>query len=258
MSKIVNILGVDFNSVTIEEAVELINKTVDAKKQGLIVTPNVDHIIQLKKNHDFSNFYNEAILKFADGMPIIWLSKLISSPLPERVSGSDLFEPTVIRLLREKKKIFFVGGMSGAADESKYKFKTIAGDIVEDLICCVCPDYGFHENDSENEKIIYKINEFKPDLIILGLGTPKQEQWAYMNFNRLPLCPFLCIGASFDFYSKQTCRSPIFLQKIGLEWFFRLLQEPLRLGPRYLNNIFSFAPLFFKELIKSFFKNVRH
>lgn len=231
MSRI-SFLNIEIDNLTMLEAVEEIDKLVIMKKNSYVVTPNVDHIVKLENDEEFKKVYKNADLILTDGMPLIWISKIKGIPIKEKISGSDLF-PKVCELASKKSyKIFLLGAAEGVAIKAalnlKNKFKGLA------IVGTYSPSYGFEKEDDEVEKIIEKINEAKPDILAVGLGAPKQEKFIYKFKDRLNVPVMLAIGASIDFEAGNIKRAPNFMQKCGLEWFYRLCKEPRRMFRRYL------------------------
>ena len=197
------------------------------------MTPNADHIVQILEDENLYEIYRDSYLVFADGMPIVWLSSVLPGmSLKARVTGSDLiFE--VVRCCQDTDlKILFVGGAPGIARRAKERLELKYPGV--NLLTPICPPFGFEESEELCRELLDECNMRDPDIIFVGLGCPKQEQWAHANLNRLKCGPILCTGAAFDFAAGTKSRAPRALQKIGLEWLWRLGQEPLRLGGRYL------------------------
>ena len=240
----IKFLNVEIDNLTMKEAIGEIDKLILDKKTSYVVTPNVDHIVKLEDDKEFRNVYKAADLILADGMPIIWISKLKSTPIKEKISGSDLF-PNVCKLASEKGyKIFLLGAAEGialkAAENLKKKFKGL------NIVGAYSPSYGFENNEEEIEKIINTIHKAKPDILAVGLGAPKQEKFIYRFKERLNVPISLAIGASIDFEAGSIKRAPVFMQKWGLEWLYRLFKEPKRMFKRYLIDDMKIAKLIIK------------
>lgn len=231
MSRI-KFLNTEIDNLTMSEAIEEIDKLVISKKVSYVVTPNVDHIVKLEKDEEFKEIYKNADLILTDGMPLIWISKIKSTPIKEKVSGSDLFPKVCEMAAKKSYKIFLLGAEDGiaikAAENLKAKYKGLK------VVGTYSPKYGFEKNEDEIEEIINIINEAKPDILAVGLGAPKQEKFIYKYKDRLNVPVSLSIGASIDFEAGNINRAPLFMQKYGLEWFYRLYKEPKRMFKRYL------------------------
>ena len=243
MSRI-KFLNTQVDNLTMTEAINEIDKLVQKRVPSYVVTPNVDHIVKLEKDEEFKNVYKNADLILTDGMPLIWISKLKGNPIKEKVSGSDLF-PKVCKLASNKGySIFLLGAAEGVADKAaeklknKYKGLNIAGTY--------SPSYGFEKKNDEIEKIVKIINECKPDILAVGLGAPKQEKFLYKYKDKLNVPISLAIGASIDFEAGNIERAPRWMQKSGLEWFYRLCKEPKRMFRRYIVEDFKILSIYLK------------
>ena len=228
----IKFLNTNVDNLTMKEAVEKIDELIQRNIPSYVVTPNVDHIVKLEKDEELRKIYDKADLVLTDGMPLIWISKLKSNPIKEKVSGSDLF-PRVCELAAHKGyKIFLLGAAEGVAKKAAENLKIIYPKL---KICgTYSPSYGFEKNDDEIDYIISIINKAKPDILAVGLGAPKQEKFIYKYKYRLNVPVSLAIGASIDFEAGNVERAPKWMQKCGLEWLYRLLKEPKRMFRRYL------------------------
>ena len=182
MSRI-RFLNIEIDNLSMDESIDYIDKLIKRKKNSYVVTPNVDHIVKLENDSEFLEVYNNADLVLTDGMPLVWISKFLKTPIKEKVSGSDLF-PKVCKLADEKGySIFLLGAAEGiaikAAENLKNKYKNL------NIVGTFSPSYGFEKSKSEIEEIIKKVNEAKPDILAVGLGAPKQEKFIYKYKNKL-------------------------------------------------------------------------
>lgn len=237
-------LNIEIDNLSMEESVFEIDKLINKRKNSYVVTPNVDHIVKLENDKEFVEVYKNADLVLTDGMPLIWISKLLKTPIKEKVSGSDLF-PNVCKLACEKGySIFLLGAADGVASKAaenlmaKYKGLKIAGTF--------SPSYGFESNKNEVQKIVDIINKAKPDILAVGLGAPKQEKFIYKYKEDLKVPISLAIGASIDFEARNIERAPIWMQKIGMEWFYRFIKEPKRMFKRYFIDDLKIIKIYFK------------
>ena len=233
LSKI-DICNVIIDNLTMQEALSETARLIETGKDQYIVTPNVDHIIKLQKDEEFADIYRKANLVLADGMPLLWASKYLGTPLKERVTGSDLL-PELCKLSAQRGyKVFLLGGRPGAAERAgkilSEKFKGL------NIVGTYCPPFGFEHSQDENRKIIHIIKEVGPDIVFVGLGAPKQEKWIYSNKELYKAKISIGVGVSFEFIAGMVKRAPIWLQRIGMEWFWRLIMEPKRLWKRYLKD----------------------
>lgn len=240
----IRLLNIDVDNLTIKEAINKIDKLILSKRPSYVVTPNVDHVIKLETDHEFRNVYKDADLILTDGMPLVWISKLLSKPIKEKVSGSDLF-PKVCELAAIKGyKVFLLGAAEGvalkAAENLKNKFNGL------NIVGTYSPSYGFENKKEEIQKIVNLINEAKPDILAVGLGAPKQEKFIYQFKKRLNVPVSLAIGASIDFEAGNIKRAPLVIQNLGMEWFYRFLKEPRRLFKRYFIDDMKIIKLLIK------------
>lgn len=231
MSRI-KFLNTQIDNITMQEAINRIDELVIANKNSYVVTPNVDHIVKLETDTELKKIYKDADLILTDGMPLIWISKLKFTPIKEKISGSDLF-PRVCELAAHKGyKIFLLGAAEGVA-------KIAAKNLVDkyhglNVVGTYSPSYGFENNEEEINYIINLINKCSPDILAVGLGAPKQEKFIYKYKDELKVPVSLAIGASIDFEAGKIKRAPLYMQKSGLEWLYRLCKEPRRMFKRYL------------------------
>ncbi len=245
----VNMFGLDYCACTLTEAAQMVIEAGHKKTKGLVVTPNVDHVVTMQKDSEMFELYRSAMLRFADGMPLVWFSKWHRGPsLPQRVCGSDLL-PEVARLAAQQGlKLFFLGGMPGVAEKAALNLSQRHPSL---RICgTYSPPFGFDKDTEESERIVKMVNDAGTDILFVGVGAPKQEKWAAQYMGQLNVGPILGVGASFDFAAGTIQRAPLWLQRIGMEWSWRLMQEPGRLWKRYILKDSQFVWLMARELMK--------
>jgi len=241
----VDICGVKIDNVSFQCVLDKIDIFIKEKSGVYIVTPNVDHIIKLQKDGEFQQVYRDASLVVADGMPLLWAAKFLGTSLKEKISGSDLF-PKLCAVAAEKGyKVFLLGGRDGAAQKAADALKRRHSGLKE--VGCYCPSFGFENNEAENELIVRMIKQAGPDILFVGLGTPKQEKWIYRFKNKYQVPVTIGVGASFEFVSGVVKRAPLWIQRLGFEWFWRLAMEPKRLWKRYLVEDMFFFRLIMKQ-----------
>ena len=231
MSRI-KFLNTEIDNLTMNEALDKIDKFIINRKPSYVVTPNVDHIVKLDNDEEFKAVYKDADLILTDGMPLIWISKFKGTPIKEKVSGSDLF-PKICELSAQKGyRIFLLGAAEGVAAKAAERLQNKYVDLK--IVGTYSPKYGFERDEREIEKIINIIKLSKPDILAVGLGAPKQEKFIYEFKDKLNVPVSLAIGASIDFEAGNIERAPEWMQKCGLEWFYRLCKEPRRMYKSYL------------------------
>jgi N-acetylglucosaminyldiphosphoundecaprenol N-acetyl-beta-D-mannosaminyltransferase len=226
--------------VNFDQAVRAIEALVGRGLGGAIFTPNVDHVVKAESNESFRRAYSHADLSFADGMPLVWVGRLLGCALPERVAGSDLLLPLMQLAARYRWRVYLLGGAPGVA-------KASAAFLQRHLGVCVVgwDDCAIESDGSDHGGSITRVCAAQPDLVLVALGPPKQELWIERHRTALGSTVAFGIGASLDFLIGRHRRAPRWVSAIGFEWLFRLLQEPRRLWRRYLlqSPRFAFAVL---------------
>lgn len=227
-------MNTEIDNLTMQETLQAINQLIQENKSSYVVTPNVDHIVQLETNRELQEVYKNAALILTDGKPLLWIANWYGTPIKEKISGSDLF-PLLCNMAAAKGyKMFFLGAAEGVAKRAaenltmKYKGLQVVGTY--------SPPFGFENNQNEMDKIKNMIKASKPDILIVGLGCPKQEKFMYHHCKELGVPISLGLGASFDFEAGNIKRAPRWMANHGLEWLFRITQDPRRMAKRYLVN----------------------
>ncbi len=240
-----SLFGFRFDKCTLPEAVELILDLIDADECGhYIVTPNLDHAVLLHNQPELADVYTSAALVVADGFPIIWASKWLGEALPERVAGSDLV-PAVLKAARRRMSVYLLGAPPGVAQKAAANIERAYPKV--QVVGVQSPPVGFEKKPHSNEEAVAAVARTRPDVLVLGLGAPKQELWAHRERGRLQAKVILCAGATIDFLAGERRRAPGWSQRYGLEWAFRALSEPRRLIPRYARDAVTFPKLLAKE-----------
>lgn len=224
--------AVPMDPVTLEQAVTRIVEIAHGKDGGTVFTPNADHIVVAHENPEFRRAYEQVSLSLVDGTPVFWLSKLLGLGLPEKVSGSDLFEPLVGRAAQEGLSIYLLGGGPGVAERAaanlraKFPALRVAG--------LGSPKMSATGHLDDEETWLSKIQSAAPSLLFVACGAPKSELFSARCRSRLAPSVLVCVGAAIDFSAGTMQRAPVWISKVGLEWAYRLLKEPRRLAHRYL------------------------
>ena len=226
-----------FDNVTMTEAVEKILHLVQkADSPQHVCTGNLDHLALLREDAEFRMIYSSAALVLADGMPIVWLSRLRpdTANLAERVAGSDLLMELCRASAWTGLRLFFLGGYPGAAEAAKL---TLEARFPGVQICgTYCPPKEAFETPEEQEKIAQLLREANPDVLLVGLGAPKQEKWIARHKMQLSVPVSIGVGGSFEMAAGMVTRAPRLVQRTGMEWAWRLLQDPRRLYARYFGR----------------------
>lgn len=220
------------DSLTFTGALDQIERLVDAGAGGAVFTPNVDHVVNADSNAAFREAYARASLSLADGQPLVWASRLLRPALPEKVSGADLVGPLMERAARRGWRVFLVGGAPGSARVAAERFTGACGVRIAGI------EDGRVDlaSGASDEALLARIAEARPQLVLVALGAPKQELWIAARRARLAPAVSLGVGAALDFAAGAVRRAPPWMQRVGLEWFYRLTREPRRLARRYLWN----------------------
>lgn len=241
---IVEIFGMRIHAVREKEAHALVDRWASSPFEALryVVTPNVQHTMVFQDNADFREAYASASLVIADGWPLVASSRLFGTPLPERVTGSDLL-PGLFDAARaeQPRTVFLLGAAPGIGELAAQKIRERWPHVR--VVGTLSPPLGFERDDAQNRRIIARINETAPDVLVVGLGAPKQELWTYRFRHELRAKVALCLGGTIDFMAGATKRAPVWVRKARLEWLHRALSEPRRLGRRYAEHAVLFPAL---------------
>jgi N-acetylglucosaminyldiphosphoundecaprenol N-acetyl-beta-D-mannosaminyltransferase len=243
----VNLFGMQINRITMRDAVaQVLSWCQEPRGQSCryVVTPNVDHAVMFQHRADLRAAYASAALVLADGAPIVLASRLFDQPLPERVAGSDLV-PQILESTPEPLTLFLLGAAPGVAESAATRIEAASRSVK--VVGRYSPPLGFENDAAENARILAKIATAQPDLLILGLGAPKQELWVHQHRHDLQAKVVLCAGATIDFLAGNRVRSPVWMRRAGLEWLHRLASEPRRLAARYARDAWVFPQLVWRE-----------
>ena len=237
-------MNTEIDNLTMPETLSAIEDLIHQKKNAYVVTPNVDHIVKLESNKKLKEAYSEASLILTDGMPLMWASKMYRTPIKEKISGSDLF-PELCKLAADKHyTMFFLGAKDGVALKAAENLKKQYPGL--DVVGCYPPPIGFEKDPAELEKIEKIIKEANPHILIVALGCPKQELFIHQFRDKLNVPISFCLGATLDFAAGNVKRAPQWMANVGLEWAYRIYQEPKRMFKRYVLEDWRFAKLFVK------------
>lgn len=250
--KSVNLFGMKIDVANMALAVDTVLDWCDQEDvEGCryVVTPNVDHAVMYQTNADLRTAYTKASLVLADGAPVVLASRLVQKALPERVAGSDLvpavFDKVTEKQQTKKLRVYLLGAGPGVAERAAEAIHQRWSGI--EVVGTYSPPMGFENDPAENEHIVSLIAESQPDLLLVGLGAPKQELWVSRHIEQIDAKAALCIGATIDFLAGEKSRSPRWMQRVGLEWLHRMMTEPSRLAKRYLRDAWIFPQLVWRE-----------
>lgn len=237
-------MNIDIDNVTMKEAIEYIMDCIEKKEHMYVVTPNVDHIVQLQNNPALLDAYKNSGLVVTDGTPLIWISKLYGTPIREKICGSDLTPLLIEEMWRRDKSIFLLGAMPGVGDMAANELRRRHPGIR--IAGIYSPPRGFENDAEEMERVLDVLNASGADALFVGLGAPKQELFMYRNKDKYNIPASLGIGATIDFLAGEIKRAPKWINIIGFEWLYRILQDPKRLIKRYLVDDMKFIKLCLK------------
>lgn len=249
-SRRVRLFGIAIDALDMRGAVDVITCWLRSEERGCryVVTPNVDHVVKLDAHRPFRVAYEGAAMVLADGRPVVMAGKMFGEVLPGTVPGSDLVPAIFDRFQTEEVSeltVFLLGAAPGVAERAASHIQT-KWPLVN-VVGTLSPSYGFELNDTECEQICQVVSSSGADLLVLGLGAPKQELWVHKYASRLPVKVALCVGATIDFLAGEKPRAPIWMRRYGVEWLHRMASEPRRLAGRYFNDALVFPQLLLKE-----------
>jgi len=222
MSRKIDVLGVEFDNVAMDEAVEIAYGLQREKRAAYVVTPNPEIVMCCREDAAAAEAVSGADLTIPDGIGVIYGAKILKTPLKEKVPGCDFVLALLDRMQREGRSVFLFGAKPGVAEQ--------AADNLHNLypgIRFVGTNDGYFSDDTP---IIAKINAAQPDLLLVCLGAPKQQKSMHQNADKLEVGLMIGAGGSLDVYAGTAERAPVGWQKAGLEWLYRLLKDPKRIG----------------------------
>ncbi len=238
----VNILNLTLDGLPLATLLEKL------KDGGVVYTPNIDHLIQLQSDPEFYRAYQGVNYRVCDSQILFYAARLLNQAIPEKISGSDLF-PAFYDYFKADPgtRLFLLGGRSGVAQQAEQEINQKVGRSM--IVGTYCPPFGFENDDDECQRILQAITASNATVLAVGLGAPKQELWIAKYRERLPqIKTFLAIGATLDFEAGTLSRAPRWMQQVGLEWLYRMIQEPRRLWKRYLLRDSQFFGLLLLQL----------
>ncbi|HXX38901.1 MAG TPA: WecB/TagA/CpsF family glycosyltransferase [bacterium] len=228
----VSLLGMQIHRVDLEGAVAAVFAALDAGRRGYVVTPNAQHVVLWHRDPAFRAACDRAALRLADGMSLVWASRLFDCPLPGRAAGADLL-PAVCEVAATRgASVFLCGGRGGVAQRAA----GILGQRYPGLriVGAYTPAGRFRPAGETAEDAVRAVNRARPDILFVGLGAPTQEIWVHEQWNRLNVRAAVCCGAAIDYAAGTRRRAPGWMRRAGLEWLWRFAGEPRRLWHRYL------------------------
>ena len=237
--KTINLAGLPIAKVTSDALVDHVFDRLDHAQGGWIITANVDHLQRYASDPDIVELYRDAEIIVADGTPLVWASRLLGTPLPERIAGSDLVWSLAKRAAATGRKLSLLGGATGAATGAAQQFTSSFPNLT--IASVSSPKVTEQPTNEEINAVLGTLRSAKPDIVYVALGSPKQERLIAALRPALPETWWIGVGVSLSFVAGQVERAPKWIQQLGLEWAHRMLQEPDRLLRRYLLNNLPFT-----------------
>lgn len=237
------ILGVKICSTPKKRVLDYIKSSLEQRKKIFIVTPNPEQLVLANEDSNFLQALNQASLAIPDGVGLVWASKILNKTIPERISGADLMLDLCKMAGEHGWRVFLLGGRPGVAQiaaeklAESLKLQTIFEEGTQDIR---------QETEEQRQRIIQKINQSQARLLFVAFGAPYQEFWLHQNWSALNVNVVMVVGGALDYLSGRIKRSPRVLQRIGLEWLWRLLHEPWRIKRQI--KLLKFIWLVLKEM----------
>jgi N-acetylglucosaminyldiphosphoundecaprenol N-acetyl-beta-D-mannosaminyltransferase len=245
--KCYSLFGVKVNALTITELNALIARAIGNEKKTIIANHNLHSVYLFHHEAKMRAFYDRADYTYIDGMPFVFWARLlgIKLKLKNRVTLLDWIAPLLTEAAKNNWRIFYLGGQNGVAEKALQKIIAEFPDLQ-----LQCHHGYFEQQGAPNQEVLAKIREFRPHLLMVGMGMPLQECWIVDNYHDIAANVMLNAGACFDYLAGVISTPPRWLGRIGMEWIFRLLHEPRRLRRRYLWEPWFILPLAFKDLTR--------
>jgi exopolysaccharide biosynthesis WecB/TagA/CpsF family protein len=235
------LFGLSFTAGTLKDVRTHLLGEVAAGHQQIVITANTDHVVRLRRHPELLPMYLAADLVLPDGMPVVWGSRLVGGALAERVTGVDLMDALCEGLTRDARTVFLLGStdeiLSGAARALTERFPGIG---------LAGTHHGFFAPDDDLD-VVDVINASGADAVFIGMGSPRQERWVAAHAEALAARLLVCVGGSLEVLAGVRSRAPRWVQWAGMEWSYRLVQEPGRLWKRYLIEDAAFLPILARE-----------
>jgi N-acetylglucosaminyldiphosphoundecaprenol N-acetyl-beta-D-mannosaminyltransferase len=239
---------VPIDSVDLAGALSAIEGLIAARAGGTVFTPNVDHVVLAEHDQRFRQAYRRVSLSLVDGTPVLWAARLLGRPLPEKVSGSDLVVPLVERAAARGWRVFLLGGASHAREMAGQRLTARFPGL--QIVGAEGPMIDLGSPLDERLAVAARVAAAAPQLVLVALGSPKQEVFCDEAREILKPAVLVGVGAGIDFVAGVAQRAPAWLSRVGLEWLYRLAHEPRRLAGRYLLRDPEFVVILLRELLR--------
>ncbi|MGV7223251.1 MAG: WecB/TagA/CpsF family glycosyltransferase [Nitrospinales bacterium] len=244
-SKKINLFGTDIDCLTMEETIQIVDKIIQDRTPRQHVVVNALKFAMMNSDSGLKNIVNSCDIISADGLPVVWASRILSQPLPERVAGVDLFQNLVKSCSQKGYRPFFFGA------RQEIVVKTIENFIEKYPNLEVAGYRNGYFTKEQEPQISDIIRNSRADMLFVGISSPIKEIFLnkWMNYMQIPFC--MGVGGSFDIIAGKTKRAPVWMQEAGMEWFYRVLQEPRRMWKRYATTNTIFVWMVLKEYLCS-------
>jgi N-acetylglucosaminyldiphosphoundecaprenol N-acetyl-beta-D-mannosaminyltransferase len=249
MSDKVRILQTGVSRYNLSETMDEMSRAIKQNRKLRIAVTPVNCLLWARKNPKLNKVYNSADIVTADGVPVVWASRLLAKPIRGRVTGLDLLPAFSDISAQNNHSFFFLGAAEGVADQLADKLISMYPNL--NIAGTWSPPFREQFSEEENREMIERINRSGADVLWVSLTAPKQDFWIARHFDKLNVSVAIGVGAAFDVVAGNIPRAPYWMQESGLEWFYRLLKEPGRLSKRYLVEAPQFIPLIIKQLLSS-------
>ena len=241
----IDVAGVGLSNVSITEVSDIFNHAIDDNRKIRVCITPANCIIWANNDAYLKKIYNDADITLCDGVPVLWASKFLGTPLKERITGLDLLPKYVKECYDNGYSFFLLGAKDGVAFALQKKLNAKYPGIK--ITGIYSPPFAEKFSEEENLKMIQLVNAGKPNVLWVSLTAPKQDFWIAENLNKLDVNIAIGVGGAFEVTAGLIQRAPRFLQRMGLEWFFRFIREPKRLFKRYILEAPAFIPLVLKQ-----------
>ena len=238
----IKILNVRIDNLTTKELLEQLDK-------GVLVTPNIDDIMKHQIDKEFHEMASQAEFSICDSRILLLMSRILRTPLKEAIPGSSFFPMYCNYHAKDENiKIFLLGAKEGVGEVAKKNINTRIGREI--IVDTYSPPFGFEKDEQECNHIVEILRTSKANVVLVGLGNPKQTKWIYKYKDKLPnINLFMALGATIDFEAGNIKRAPRIFQKLYMEWFYRFLMEPKRMFKRYFIDDMQFFYYFAQQLL---------
>lgn len=232
-----DILGIGFDPVTMDQALEKLEQYINSDKPHLVVTANPEMVMKARWDSLLGEILRRADLVVADGIGVVWAGSQLGADVPERIPGIELAESLLARAAERGWKVFLLGGEEGVAQQA-----AAALTVRWPALRIVGTHHGFFQSKGEGE-IIARIKEAKPDILLAALGVPRQEKWLAAHLGQLKVPVAAGVGGSFNVWAGVDKRAPRWMIKVNLEWLYRLIRQPWRIKRMAVLPVFVFTVL---------------